>query len=109
MGSEMCIRDRARGANIYCEVLGYGASADASHITQPNETGEGSSKAMTNALANSRLNPEQVDYINAHGTSTPVGDAAETTAIKRVFGDHARRDSEVGQPMVGRSEDRRVC
>ena len=82
---------KARGANIYCEVLGYGASADASHITQPNETGEGSSKAMTNALANSRLNPEQVDYINAHGTSTPLGDAAETTAIKSVFGDHARK------------------
>ncbi len=82
---------KARGARIYCEVLGYGATGDGGHITQPNENGVGAARAMAVALENARLNPSDVDYINAHGTSTPLGDKAETRAIKSVFKEHVKQ------------------
>ena len=82
---------RARGANIYCELIGYGVSADAHHITAPCEDGEGAARGMTNAMRNAGINTGEVDYINAHGTSTPLGDLAETIAVKRCFGDHAKK------------------
>jgi len=78
---------KARGANIYCEVLGFGMSGDAYHITSPLEDGTGAQAAMQNALDDAELAPEAVDYINAHGTSTPLGDVAEVRAIKNVFGE----------------------
>lgn len=81
---------KARGAKIYGEVLGFGASGDAGHITQPDNQGTGAGKAMQSALEDGKVNTTEVDYINAHGTSTPLGDAAETQAIKNVYGDHAR-------------------
>jgi 3-oxoacyl-[acyl-carrier-protein] synthase II len=80
---------KARGANIIAEVVGYGMSADAYHITQPAENGEGGYRVMLNTLNDAKVTPEVVGYINAHGTSTPLGDVLETTAIKRAFGDHA--------------------
>lgn len=81
----------ARGARIYSELTGYGMSSDAYHITSPCADGEGSARVMELTLADAGLKPEDIDYINAHGTSTPVGDKAETDAVKRVFGEHARK------------------
>ncbi len=78
---------KARGAHIYCELTGYGSTCDAYHITAPMENGEGAQEAMRRALSNAGLRPEDIGYINAHGTSTQLNDASETRAIKAVFGD----------------------
>jgi len=80
-----------RGAPILAEVVGYGMSGDAYHITAPAEDGDGAGRVMRNTLADAKVLPEQVDYINAHGTSTPFGDRVETLAVKKVFGDHAQK------------------
>jgi beta-ketoacyl-acyl-carrier-protein synthase II len=79
----------ARGAEIYCELVGAGMNSDAYHMTSPSPNGEGAAECMRLAMEDAGINPEEVDYINAHGTSTPAGDIAETMAVKRAFGDHA--------------------
>jgi 3-oxoacyl-[acyl-carrier-protein] synthase II len=82
---------RKRGARIYCELAGFGMSSDAHHITAPCEDGEGAARCMVNAMKNGAINADELDYINAHGTSTPLGDIAETIAVKRAFGERAKR------------------
>jgi 3-oxoacyl-[acyl-carrier-protein] synthase II len=82
---------RKRGAKIYCEIVGYGNTADANHVTSPSPEGEGAARCMRMALRNGGLNLEDISYINAHGTSTPQGDIAETEAVKSVFGDYASK------------------
>ena len=94
-------RARARGAKVYCELAGFGMSADAHHITSPPDDGHGAVASMANALADARLGPDDVDYINAHGTSTPQGDIAETLSIKAVFGESTRVAVSSTKSMIG--------
>ncbi|HEY5645145.1 MAG TPA: beta-ketoacyl-ACP synthase II [Pseudomonadales bacterium] len=94
-------RAKARGAKIYCEIAGFGMSGDAFHITSPAEDGAGAVASMRNALADAQMNPDEVDYINAHGTSTPLGDIAETKAIKQVFGADTKVAVSSSKSMIG--------
>ena len=94
-------RAKARGAQIYGEILGFGMSADAFHITGPAENGEGGATAMRNALKDAELNPDQLGYLNAHGTSTPLGDVAETKGVKSVFGDDTQLMVSSTKSMIG--------
>jgi 3-oxoacyl-[acyl-carrier-protein] synthase II len=94
-------RAKARGAKIYAEVLGFGMSADAFHITGPSEAGEGGASAMRNALNDSHLNPADLGYLNAHGTSTPLGDVAETKGVKSVFGNDTKLYVSSTKSMIG--------
>ncbi len=82
---------KARGAKIYCELVGYGVSGDAYHVTAPREDGDGARRCMINAMKNASLNPTDIEYVNAHGTSTPLGDLAEATALKGAFGEHSKK------------------
>jgi 3-oxoacyl-[acyl-carrier-protein] synthase II len=82
---------KKRGATIYAELIGFGMSGDAYHMTAPSEGGEGAKRCMELAMANAKINPDDVDYINAHGTSTPAGDKGETQATKAAFGEHAKK------------------
>ena len=82
---------KARGAKIYCELIGYGVSGDAYHVTAPREDGDGARRCMLNALKNASLDTTDIEYVNAHGTSTPLGDIAEATAVKAAFGEHAKK------------------
>ena len=95
-GAGVCVLEsvehaQTRGAHIYCEIAGYGITGDAYHMSAPAPDGEGAARSMAMALRHARLNPDQVEYINAHGTSTPVGDKCETQAIKTIFGAHAKK------------------
>ena len=92
---------RRRGAKILSEIIGYGMSADAYHITQPAEDGEGGWRVMTNAINDAKLTPADIDYVNAHGTSTPIGDVLETKAIKRTFGDNTKIAVSSTKSMTG--------
>ena len=97
-GAAMCVLEteehaKKRGATIYAELVGFGNSCDASHITAPDADGSGASRAMRMAMRDAAINPADIDYINAHGTSTPLGDKAEVAAVLKVFGDHARASS----------------
>jgi len=94
-------RAKARGAKIYCEIAGFGMSGDAFHITSPTEDGSGAAASMRNALADAQMAPDDVDYINAHGTSTPLGDVAETKAIKTVFGADTKVMISSSKSMIG--------
>jgi len=86
---------KRRGARVYAELVGYGVSSDAQHITEPDPSGESPARAMRTALADAGINPEEIDYINAHGTSTPLGDVSETRVIKKALGEHAARKTPV--------------
>jgi len=94
-------RAKARGARIYAEVLGFGMSGDAFHITGPAENGEGGAAAMSNALLDAQMNPAEVGYLNAHGTSTPLGDIAETKGVKSVFGEDTKIAVSSTKSMIG--------